>query len=187
MKKIVLLFVLFTCITAFGQKQCEYSTNVTDSLGTYKSTKEYVVQERIFGGNQTSIFFSLINADGIPSLSIQIIQKSKGFLTANCFDKESKVYFQLANGKIITLIGVDQNTCGDSFRIDEENSRILTGYFLFMKDSFEELKSAPITLMRIKYATGTVDYPMKSKLVSETDKNTYEPENYFIHYLKCIE
>ena len=56
-----------------------------------------------------------------------------------------------------------------------------------MKDTFEELKKSPISLMRIKYAGETVDYIFKSELTSEIDKVTYYPENYFINYLKCIE
>jgi len=187
MKNILILLLLaFTTIT-FAQKQCEYSTNVTDSLGTYKSTRDYVIHERVFGNSQTSIYFSLINADGLPSLSVQIIQKSTEFMSAKCFDKNSKIYLQLTDGKIVTLLGIDQETCGDGIRNNNENSRILTGYFLFMKDTFESLKNAPVSFIRIKFAGETVDYVMKSELISEVDKKTYFPENYFVNYLKCIE
>jgi hypothetical protein len=187
MKKIISLLVLLINLTVMAQKECEYSSNVTDSLGTYKSTKDYMMHERVFAGNQTLIYFSLINADGLLSLGVQIIQKSEGFVKANCFDKNSKIYLQLANGKIISLIGIELDTCGNAFRVDNTNSRILSGYFLFVKDSFEDLKKSPISLMRIKFGTETVDYVIKEKLTSEVDKNTYFPENYFINYLKCIE
>ena len=187
MKKIICFFLLVMQWSVMGQKNCEYSSNVTDSLGSYKSTKDYIIHERVFAGNQTLIYFSLINADGLPSLGVQIIQKSEGFIKANCFDKNSKIYLQLANGKIITLIGVELDTCGNAFRVDNTNSRILSGYFLFVKDSFEDLKKSPVNLMRIKYSTETVDYVMKGQLTSEIDKNTYYPENYFVDYLKCIE
>jgi len=52
MKKIFLLITFLTLNLTFAQKECEYSSNVTDSLGIYKSTKEYLVQERIFGGSK---------------------------------------------------------------------------------------------------------------------------------------
>lgn len=187
MKNIFLLITFLTLNLTFAQKECEYSSNVTDSIGSYKSTKEYLIQERVFGGSQSSIYFSLINSDGLLSLNVQTIQKSKEFIPAKCFDKSSKVYFQLSNGKIVTLLGIENESCGNALNNSGENVRVLGNYFLFMKDSFEELKNSPISLMRIKYAGETVDYIFKSELTSEIDKLTYYPENYFINYLKCIE
>ncbi len=187
MKKILLLIFCLQCCLSFAQKNCEYDTNVTDSLVTYKATKEYIIHERTFGNTQATVFFSLVNADGLPSLKVTLIQKSDDFIPAKCFDKTSKVIFQLNDGKIITLIAIDNETCGEKVNNENLNSRVLTGYFLFMKDTFETLKSAPIAIMRIKYTTTeTVDYIVKNELLSEIDKNTYYPDAYFVNYLKCI-
>lgn len=169
-----------------AQKNCDYSTNVTDSLGTYKSTKEYIIHERTFGNTQATVFFSLINADGLPSLKVQFIQKSNDFISAKCFDKSSKILFQLSDNKIITLIAIDNETCGEKINNENLNNRVLTGYFLFMKDTFEALKSSPIAIMRIKYTAETVDYIVKNELLSEIDKKTYYPDAFFVNYLKCI-
>ncbi len=187
MKKLLFLAFLLFSITTFAQKECEYSTNVKDSLGTYKSTQDYVIHERVFGNSQTSIFFSLINADGLLSLNMQMIQKSTDFISAKCLDKDSRIYIQLNNGKIVTLLGIEQESCGNSVRNNNETSRILGGYFLFMKDTFEELKKSPISFVRIKFSGETVDYITKSELVSEVDKKTYNPDHFFMDYLKCIE
>lgn len=187
MKSLLLSITFLFTITSFAQKDCEYSTNVTDSAGVYKSTKEYLIHERFFGNNKTAIYFSLINADGLLSLSIQLIQKDTEFIPAKCFDKNSKIYFQLTNGKIITMLGLEQETCGNSVRNENENARFVTGYFLFMKDSFEDLKNIPISFMRIKYSGDTEDYILKPELRSEFDNTTYFPENYFINFLKCVE
>lgn len=187
MKKLILVFLLLLSTTIFAQKDCEYSSNVKDSLGTYKSTKDYVIHERIFGNSQTSIFFSLVNADGLPSLNIQIVQKSADFISAKCFDKNSRIYLQLNNGKVITLIGIEQESCGNSVYNNNETSRILGGYFLFTKGSLEDLKQSPVSLIRIKFSGETVDYIAKSELISEVDKKTYNPDHFFMDYLKCIE
>lgn len=187
MKKIVFIIIFLFSIATFAQKECEFSSNINDSLGTYKSTQDYVIQERVFGNSQTSIFFSLINADGLLSLNMQMVQKSTDFISAKCLDKNSKIYIQLINGRIITLLGIDQENCGNSVRNNNETSRILSGYFLFMKDTFEELKKSPISFIRIKFAGETVDFVTKSELVSEVDKKTYNPDRFFIDYLKCIE
>ncbi|MEI7510233.1 MAG: hypothetical protein WCJ62_12300 [Flavobacterium sp.] len=187
MKTKLLLISLIFSLTTFAQKECEYTTNIKDSLGLYKLTKEYLMHERVFGNNQSSMYFSLINADGLLSLNIEMIQKSSDFIPAKCFDKNSKIYIQLNNGKIVTLLGLDQEMCGNSVRNNNQNNRVLSGYFLFMKDSFQELKNSPISFIRIKFATETMDYIMKSELISELDKKTYNPDHFFLDYLKCIE
>jgi hypothetical protein len=188
MNKIILIALfLILSLNTFAQTDCEFSSNITDSIGTYKSTKEYLMHERVFGNSQTSIFLSLINADGLLSLNIQMISKSSDFIAAKCFDKNSKIYIQLTNGKIVTLISPETETCGNAVINDKENIRILNGYFLFIKDNFEDLKTFPISFIRIKYAGEAIDYICKSELVSEVDKKTYAPDNYFMNYLKCVQ
>jgi hypothetical protein len=188
MKKVVLLILFLISSTLFAQKPCEYSVNVTDSIGSYKSTKEHMIYEKIFAGNNNYIFYSLALTDGMPTLNINFIQKSKDFLKANCFDKNSKLFLQLNNGKIITLLHIDKEICGTLIR-DENgfDNRVLTGTFMFMKGSFEELKSSPVNMMRIKYLIDIEDYVIKKEFQSELNNQVYQPETYFINYLHCIE
>jgi hypothetical protein len=188
MKYIITITLLFFSLNIFAQKPCDYSANVNDSIGTYKSTKEYIVNEKVFGGNSSYIFYSLALTDGLPTLTVQLIQKSKDFIKANCFDKNSKLFLQLNNGKIITLIHIDQENCGTMIRDDKGfDNRVNTGIFMFMKDSFQDLKSSPVSMMRIKYLTDTEDYVFKKEFKSELTNEIYNPENYFIDNLKCIE
>lgn len=188
MKYIITLCLLFISINIVAQKPCDYSANVTDSLGTYKSTKEYMISERNFAGNTNNIFCSLSLSDGLPALIIQHIQKSREFIKAHCFDKNSKLFLQLNNGKIITLIHIEQENCGTMIRGENGlDSRLNSGIFLFPKESFEELKKSPVSLMRIKYLTDTEDYVLKKEFKSELNNETYYPEDYFMNYLKCIE
>jgi hypothetical protein len=188
MKQALLLFFFLISSHLFAQKPCEYTANITDSIGTYKSTKEYMIYEKNFGGNTNYIFFTLALTDGLPTLNLQLIQKSKAFLKANCFDKESKLFLQLNNGKIITLLHIDQENCGTMIRDDKGfDNRILTGTFMFLKGSMEDLKNSPVNLMRIKYLTDIDDYVMKKEFQSELNSQVYQPESYFINYLKCIQ
>ena len=188
MKQAVLFLFFLISSNLFAQKPCEYSTNVTDSIGTYKLTKEYMIYEKNFAGNTNYIFYSLALTDGTPTLNLQLIQKSKDFLKANCFDKNSKLFLQLNNGKIITLLHIDQDNCGSMVRDDKGfDNRILSGTFMFMKGFFEDLKTSPVNLMRIKYLTDVEDYVIKKEFQSELTNQVYEPETYFIKYLKCIE
>jgi hypothetical protein len=147
-----------------------------------------MICEKNFAGTSSYIFFSLLSTDGMPTLNVQLIQKSKSFLKANCFDKNSKLFLQLNNGKIITLLHVDQENCGTMIRDDKGyDNRVITGEFMFMKDSFEQLKSSPISMMRIKYLTDTEDYVLKKEFTSELNNEVYQPETYFINTIKCIE
>ena len=54
-------------------------------------------------------------------------------------------------------------------------------------NSFEKLKSSPLSLMRIKYLTDLEDYIIKKEFTSELDNKVYQPENYFIKNISCIE
>jgi hypothetical protein len=188
MKQLALAFFFLISCQLFAQKNCEYSTNVTDSIGTYKLTNEYMIYEKNFGGNKNYIFISLALTDGTPTLNIQMIQKSKEFLKANCFDKNSKLFFQLNNGKIVTLLHIDQENCGSMIRDDNGfDNRVLVGNFMFLKGSFEDLKSSPVNLMRIKYLTDIDDYVFRKEFTSEMDNKVYQPESYFMNYIHCIE
>jgi hypothetical protein len=188
MKQLLTLSIFFFCLISFAQKPCEFATNVTDSIGTYKTTKEYMIAEKNFGGASSYLFFSLALSDGMPLLNVQLIQKSKDFIKANCFDKNSKLFLQLTNGKVVTLLHIDQENCGTMLRDDKEfDNRVSSGTFMFMKDSFDELKNSPISIMRIKFLTDTEDYVLKKQFTSELTNEIYEPETYFIQNIHCVQ
>ncbi|MDP5201969.1 hypothetical protein [Flavobacterium sp. DG2-3] len=188
MKQLITLTLFLLTFTAFAQKPCEYSVNVNDSIGSYKVTNEYLMSEKHFGGNSNYIFFSLAQTDGLPTLNLQGIQKSNDFIKANCFDKNSKIFLQLENGKIVTLMHIDQENCGTLIR-DEKgyNNRVNTGIFMFMKDNYEELKKSPISIMRVKYLTNIEDYIVKRELTSELTGKVTNPNTYFMENIRCVE
>lgn len=171
----------------FAQKPCEYSQQVQDSLGVYKSTRNVLMYERNFGSSSTWLYFSLAMTNDLPTLNMQLINKSKEFIKVNCLNKSSRIYLQLANNKIITLIHVDWESCSNSVMSEDGyNNRVLSGYFLFPAGSVDELKKSPVSLLRIKYLTETVDYIIKPELVSEHDGSKSIPETYFQDFLHCM-
>jgi hypothetical protein len=190
MKKVLLLLMLGATFTGIAQNNCDYAINSKEDGKTIKSTKEYMMYERVFGGTSSFVFFSLTSSDGLPMLNFQLLAKSKEFPKAQCLDKASKIYLQLENGKIVTLINAQEteNCAGLMYDSDAHNNiRILTGTFLFTKGSLEELEKSRVTMMRVKYATELVDYSVKKELTSETNTLKYTPENYFLDNLKCIQ
>ncbi|NMH29050.1 hypothetical protein [Flavobacterium silvaticum] len=186
MKRIALACLLLFSATLFAQKPCEWSANGKDSLGTYKALKDYVVYESNFGSSSTYVFLSLQVQNEIPYLHFQYIKKSKDFIAANCFDKNSRLFLQLDNGVIVTLKHIDQQSCGQTLMDSGFNSLISEGTFVFMNGTIEDLKSSPVSLLRVRYSTETFDYPMASQIKSELTKETYFPQKYFIDYLSCI-
>jgi hypothetical protein len=181
------LALLFSII-ASAQRPCEFSANVTDSLGTYKSTKEYLVFEKNFGGKSTYIFNSFVITDGVPLLNVQLIEKSDGFIKARCLDKNSKIFVQLNNGKIVTLLHIDKSNCGNLVRDDKGlGNRILTGYFMFRKEDFQELKKSPVSYIRVKFGAESEDFIYRKAIKSEMNGELYEPEAFFMNYFHCLE
>ena len=183
-----LLVILFSTII-YAQKPCEYATEVKDSIGTLKETKSFLVHEKVFGNSEQYIFMSLISNNNVPLLNFQVIQKGTDFLMPKCIDKNSKIYFQLSNGKIYTLFYGSESVC-DTFLYDDSkkiNNRFLSVDFFFPKNDYEDLKKFPIVMMRIKYATETMDYILAKELKSEKLNTITFPENIFVDYFKCIE
>lgn len=190
MKRLLFITILVLQTAIYAQKPCEFASDFTDSIGSYKETKTKIMHERIFGNSSTYIIFSLAKANDIPVLKFQSIQKSKDFIKVNCFDKNSRIFLQLANGKVITLIIANEGDCGSMIRDEAQTSniRVTSATFLFMKNSIEELAKSPVTMIRIRYSsTEIVDYMMKETLTSEMDKLTYHPEKFFIETIPCLE
>jgi hypothetical protein len=189
MKKLLLIVLCFVSLMANAQKDCEYSVNEKEGDNVIKSTKEYLMYQNVFGGTSGFVFFSLGISEGLPVLNFQLLAKSTGFPPAYCLDQSSKIYLQLANGKIVTLLNAYDEQCSSLlYNSDEKtNIRVLTSAFLFTKGSMEELAKSPISFMRVRYSTETVDYAIRKELVSESNAATYFPEAYFMNYLKCIQ
>lgn len=188
MKQVVLVTLFLISSHLFAQQPCEYSDNIKDSIGTYKSTKDYMIYEKNFAGNSNYIFYSLALTDGMPTLKISFIQKSKDFTKAQCLDKNSRLFLQLDNGKVVTLLHIDKETCGSILRDSNGfDNRFITATFMFIKGSIDDLKSSPVNLMRIKYLTDVEDYVIKKEFQSELDNKIYNPETYFMNTLHCID
>jgi len=188
MKSLLLSIFCFFNLAAFAQKPCDFNVSVSDSLGSYKATKEYLVYEKNFAGNSVYVFNSIIISDGTPLVNLQIIEKSADFIKLKCFDKNSKIYIQLNNGKIVTLMHVEKESCGTMVRDDKGlNNRITAGYFMFRKDDFQDLKSSPISYVRVKYTAETEDFIFRKAFKSELNGELYEPEMYFMNYFHCLE
>lgn len=188
MKKQLFFLCLFISGLMQAQQDCKLTTETTEDGRVIQTTEDYMVYEKIFGGSSQFIFLSLTNSGGTPLLNFQHLAKSNEFPQLYCFDKNSKIHIQLTNGKVVTLINGTDDECGNLLYNGEEkkNIRILSGTFLFTKGSLEELQKSTITFIRVNYTTGSVDYPIRGMINSETTKQQYYPEKYFMNFIKCL-
>lgn len=189
MKNYLLVLVLVPLMAAAQNKDCQYEVEEKTDSTSLKVLKEVLIDEKIFGNTNEYLFFSLLNNDGVPMLEIQVLQKSKDFIPTKCINPSSKIILQLKNGKIVTLIANTEESCSvlnyDSK--DQNNIRILTGFFFFGKTNYEELKNSPVMLMRIQFAGDSKDYVIKNELSSETLQTKSKPDVFFMNNIKCIE
>jgi len=190
MKKIILLFILFVGLPVFSQEKFPEAKidfhEKNDSIDI-KKTVEYVIDEKIFGDRKEILNFSLVNDGGVLYLYTQLIEANSNFIPTLCIDKNAKLFVQLQNGKIITLLSAFDR-CSQLIRNPEnnQNTRVLANYFLFSKANFEDLFTSPISMIRINYGTEHKDYVPKKLLISELNNLEYSPENYFINNLKAV-
>lgn len=187
LRRVVLVFAIFLNLNIFSQRQCDFAENVSDSTGTFKSTKEFLFFERIFGQNEQYLYLNLNNEDGVPYVTVQYIQKNNQFIKALCFDINSKIHLQLENGKVVTFIHSNQETCGNYVSQPEgKNVRVLAGNFLFLKNNLDELKNSRVTMMRIKFGLESLNFTIKDELESEALNKFFRPSSYFMEYLHCV-
>lgn len=187
--KIYYLLLIIGLISVAQNKDCVYDFEEKTDSTNLKIIAPRIIHEKIFGNTTEIIQFELINQNNIPIVKLQQIQKSTEFIPLSCINSKSKIYLQLQNGSIVTLISVTEDACGVYNYLAEtkSNIRVVDSYFAFTATKYEDLKESPISLMRIQFADGAKDYVIKDKHTSELQKEEVEPSKIFIDYLHCIE
>lgn len=187
--RILYIFLLLSTLTFSQNKNCIYEIEEKTDSTLFKVLPEKIIYERVFGSSKDFISFTLINTNGIPTLGVQIIQKNTNFIPTKCFDLNSKIIFQLVNGKFITLKCINENTCSilNYNKEEQANIRVLTAYFVFTTSNYEELKKSPLSIMRIQYAGEKEDFNIQTDVYSEISKKMGNPSTFFMDYLHCIE
>jgi len=188
--RLLLFFLLISCVVT-AQNTCEFDFEIKNDSIDYRETKKHLIYERIFGKKTNYAFVSLLNDGGYLMMNFQKVQKSDSFIETECFDKETRIYLQLTNGRIYTLLHIDRDVC--SVRVPDIESkalhiRSLNTSFFFMEDDYQDLKKYPVALLQIRFSTGEKSsYVMEKELVSKNLEVTSHPERIFIDYYSCIE
>lgn len=187
--RLLILFLLFS-VYATAQLPCEFDFEVQNDSISFRETKKHLIYELEFGKKSDYMFISFINDGGFPILNIQRVQKSDSFIETECLDKDSRIFLQLTNGKIYTLLHLDKNVCSARYPdIDNKhNIRVLNSSFFFMKDDYEDLKKHPISIFQIRYGTGDRNnIVMEKELHSKSLNVSANPATVFMDNYNCIE
>ena len=87
------------------------------------------------------------------------------------------------------MVHNNEESCGSFAQNpdDKKNVRFNSGLFLFLKGTIEDLKSSPISIMRLQYGNEHKDYVISKELTSTLTKKVEQPEQLFIANMHCIE
>lgn len=181
--------LLFTNLSFAQVKPCDFEINVATDTSSTKVLKDKIIDESIFGNTTSFLTFKLFEVDGILGVNFQYLQKSKDILTPICIDKNTKILLDLSNGKQVKMINsTELETCNELQydAISKNNVRILSGFFYFTPENFQDLKTEKVYLIKITANTGDVNFVIKPELNSEIYNEKSTPDTFFIDYLKCL-
>jgi hypothetical protein len=181
--------LLFTNLSFAQVKPCDFEINVATDTSSTKVLKDKIIDESIFGNTTSFLTFKLFEVDGILGVNFQYLQKSKDILTPICIDKNTKILLDLSNGKQVKMINsTELETCNELQydAISKNNVRVLSGFFYFTPENFQDLKTEKVYLIKITANTGDVNFVIKPELNSEIYNEKSTPDTFFIDYLKCL-
>ncbi len=182
-------FLLLTNLSFSQVKTCDFETNiVTDTSSTRVLTDE-IIDESIFGNTTSFLTFKMFEVDGVLGINFQYLQKSKDFLSPICIDKNTKILLELSNGKQVKLVNSsDLESCNELQydALNKNNLRVLTGFFYFTPENFQDLRTEKVYLIKVTANTGDVNFVIKPEINSEIYKTKSTPDTYFIENLKCL-
>lgn len=182
-------FFLLTNLSFSQDKACDFEIDIATDTSSTRVLKDKIIDESIFGNTTSFLTFKMFEVDGVLGVNFQYLQKSKDFLSPICIDKTTKIILDLSNGKQVKLVNsADTETCNELQydAINKNNIRVLTGFFYFAPENFQDLKTEKVYLIKITATTGDVNFVIKPELNSEIYKEKSTPDTYFIDYLKCL-
>jgi len=183
------VFLLISNLSFSQDKACDFEIDIATDTSSTRVLKDKIIDESIFGNTTSFLTFKLFEVDGVLGVNFQYLQKSKDFLSPICIDKNTQLFLELSNGKQVKLVNSTEiETCNELQydAINKNNLRVLTGFFYFTPENFQDLKTEKVYLIKITANTGDVNFVIKPELNSEIYKEKSTPDTYFIDYLKCL-
>jgi hypothetical protein len=189
MHKFVLLFIFLIAISSVrSQEDCEYKIQYELDDDTFILTQEQLAEFMLGKEQNVFIYFSLMKEGPVKSLILQISLNAIEMPPVMCFDKSSRIIFQLEDKSYASLAFLGDKTCGQQSEPEAQlkNSLVEASFFLD-EESLHRLSNSPIETMRIMTMKTNFDITFQEVISNKAIEKPIYPKEYFLKYLDCIE
>lgn len=189
MKFLLSLFILCSSLIGLAQTEdCSYKIQIDTDEETFKLTNEELTEFLVGRDRNVFIYFSLMREDAVKSLVMQVSVNAKEIPPILCFNKDSRVSFELEDGSFASLRYLGEVTCGRQVENSETlNNSTSEAAFLLDDASEKRLLQSKITSMRITTMKTNFDVTFQDVLSNAQIENPIYPKEFFLKYLKCLE
>jgi len=188
MKKLLLPLFLLYLLTGYSQDSCNYKIQVDTESEQFTLTHE-VLADYMLGKNQTVfIYFSLMKEDTIRSLVLQLSLNAAEMPPIACFNKDSRVSFELDNGSFVSLRYLGEVNCGRQSEPKDalKNSTSEAAFYIDDK-SMLMLKESKLKSMRLTTMKTNFDIEFQNLISNSIIKEPVYPKEFFLNNLSCVE
>lgn len=190
MKKMIALLLLFTAMVGYGQESdCNYKLQVDTEAEQFVLTNAELAEYMLGLERTVFIYFSLMKEADVKSLVIQLsVNAKKQVPPMMCFNKDSRVSFQLEDGSFVSLRYLGDELCGRQTENEDtlHNSTSEAAFFLD-ETSLKRLSESEILSMRLTTMRTNFDVAFQDVLSNEELPVPIYPKEFFLNYLQCLE
>ena len=187
-KFVFILIASFIFSNGYAQDTCNYKIQVDTENEQFLLTHE-VLTDFMIGNKQTAfIYFSLMKEGDVKSLVLQLSLNSAEMPPIACFNKDSRVSFELENGKFVSLRYLGDVNCGRETEPKDalKNSTSEAAFFIDDK-SFDILQESNLKSMRLTTMKTHFDIEFQNVISNSVLKEPVYPKEFFLKYLSCVE
>lgn len=189
MKKVSIVLFLFMAITGFSQtEECDYKIQVDTEDEKFLLTNASLAEFMVGSDKTIFIYFSLMKEGDVKSLVLEVSVNAKEMPPVLCFNKDSRISFQLEDGSFASLRYLGEVNCGRQTNNEDtlDNSTSEAAFYLD-ETNLERLSEAKISSMRITTMKTNFDIGFQEVISNPQIDTPIYPKEFFLNNLQCLE
>ncbi|MGK0386365.1 MAG: hypothetical protein ACI849_000975 [Patiriisocius sp.] len=188
MKHNLLLLILFFTIATIAQDSCDYKINVDTEEEVFQLTQESLIDFTVGDKKTVFVYFSLMKEGNVKSVVLSISLNSEEIPPLICYDKKSRISFQLSNGEYVSAPYLGIDTCGRQTKDENAiNNSISEASFYLDEVALKRLVNSPVERLRISTLKNNFNLVLRDVISNDQLKKSIYPKEFFINSLPCIE
>ncbi|QNJ98820.1 hypothetical protein [Constantimarinum furrinae] len=189
MLRIILpLLFFFSLFPMYSQEDCNYKIQYELDDDNFILTHEQLAEFMVGKDQNVFIYFSLMKEGPVKSLVLQVSLNAVEMPPIMCFDKTSRIIFQLEDKSYASLAYLGETICGRQSEPENQlKNSIVEAAFFLDEENLNRLKSSPIETMRITTMKTNFDIVFQEVISNKAIEEPIYPKEYFLKYLDCIE